>query len=155
MDKDKATKILQIAKFMGPTWGPPQSCRPQMGSILAPWTLLSGTHYTTNEIALFLKASDFQNNWVWYIRSLSFSFSICFVKKYTKFSKITFSHEKSSREFVNAVQLHPRNWKVYSNSFSPMWNWFKYVGDCSVKCELSIVPYGKTHINDNFIQMCC
>ena len=32
----------QIAKFMGRTWGPPGSCRPQMGPILAPWTLLSG-----------------------------------------------------------------------------------------------------------------
>ena len=29
----------QIAKFMGPTWGPPGSCRPQMGPMLAPWTL--------------------------------------------------------------------------------------------------------------------
>ena len=28
---------------MGPTWGPPGSCRPQMGPMLAPWTLLSGT----------------------------------------------------------------------------------------------------------------
>ena len=27
---------------MGPTWGPPWSCRPQMGPMLAPWTLLSG-----------------------------------------------------------------------------------------------------------------
>ena len=33
----------QITKFMGPTWGPPGSCRPQMGPMLAPWTLLSGT----------------------------------------------------------------------------------------------------------------
>ena len=32
----------QIAKFMGPTWGPLGSCRPQMGPILTPWTLLSG-----------------------------------------------------------------------------------------------------------------
>ena len=32
----------QIAKFMGPTWGPPGSCRPQMGPMFAPWTLLSG-----------------------------------------------------------------------------------------------------------------
>ena len=31
----------QIAKFMGPTWGPPGSCRPQMGPMLAPWILLS------------------------------------------------------------------------------------------------------------------
>ena len=27
---------------MGPTWGPPGSCRPQMGPMLAPWTLLLG-----------------------------------------------------------------------------------------------------------------
>ena len=27
---------------MGPTWGPPGFCRPQMGPMLAPWTLLSG-----------------------------------------------------------------------------------------------------------------
>ena len=31
----------QKAKFIRPTWGPPGSCRPQMGPILAPWTLLS------------------------------------------------------------------------------------------------------------------
>ena len=35
-------KASLIAKFMGPTWGPPGSCRPQMGPMLAPWTLLSG-----------------------------------------------------------------------------------------------------------------
>ena len=35
-------RVAQIAKFMGPTWGPPGSCRPQMGPILAQWTLLSG-----------------------------------------------------------------------------------------------------------------
>ena len=35
--------VPQIAKFMGPTWGPPGSCRPQMGPMLAPRTLLSGT----------------------------------------------------------------------------------------------------------------
>ena len=34
-----------IAKFMGPTWGPPGPCRPQMGPMLAPWTLLSGVTY--------------------------------------------------------------------------------------------------------------
>ena len=30
-------KTPQIARFMGPTWGPPGSCRPQMGPMLAPW----------------------------------------------------------------------------------------------------------------------
>ena len=30
---------------MGPTWGPPGSCRPQMGPVLASWTLLSGNYW--------------------------------------------------------------------------------------------------------------
>ena len=36
------TSQPQIAKFMGPTWGPPGSCRSQMGPMLVLWTLLSG-----------------------------------------------------------------------------------------------------------------
>ena len=32
----------QIARFMRPTWGPSGADRTQVGSILAPWTLLSG-----------------------------------------------------------------------------------------------------------------
>ena len=32
----------RYARFMGPTWDPPGSCRPQMGPMLAPWILLSG-----------------------------------------------------------------------------------------------------------------
>ena len=34
--------ISQILSFMGPTWGPPGSCRPQVGPTRAPLTLLSG-----------------------------------------------------------------------------------------------------------------
>ena len=30
------------ARCIGPTWGPFGSCRPQVGPMLAPWTLLSG-----------------------------------------------------------------------------------------------------------------
>ena len=37
--------VSQIAKFMGPAWGPPGSCRPQMCPMLTPWTLLSGIFY--------------------------------------------------------------------------------------------------------------
>ena len=40
--KTHVRSISQIAKFMGPTWGPPGSCRPQMGPMLAPRTLLFG-----------------------------------------------------------------------------------------------------------------
>ena len=52
---------VQIAKFMGPTWGPPGSSRPQMGPMLAPWTLLSGswflrttTHSQVQTVAIIL-----------------------------------------------------------------------------------------------------
>ena len=31
----------QRARLMRPTWGPPGSCRPQMGPMLAPWTRVS------------------------------------------------------------------------------------------------------------------
>ena len=44
---DVHVKSPQIAKFMGPTWGPPGSCRPQMGPMFAPWTLLSETAMTS------------------------------------------------------------------------------------------------------------
>ena len=44
------SEYTQITKFMGPTWDPPGFCRPQMGPMLAPWTLLSG--YALGSITL-------------------------------------------------------------------------------------------------------
>ena len=44
--------ITQIARFMGPTWGQPGSCRPQMGPMLAPWTLLSVNLRIQNKLSL-------------------------------------------------------------------------------------------------------
>ena len=41
----------QITSFTWPTWGPPGSCRPQIGPTLAPWTLLSGT--TKRELCVY------------------------------------------------------------------------------------------------------
>ena len=35
-------KQSRIARFMGPTWGPPGADRTLVGPMLAPWTLLSG-----------------------------------------------------------------------------------------------------------------
>ena len=45
----------QITKFMGPTWGPPGSCRLQMGPMLAPWTLLSGLISYIHSMTLIYK----------------------------------------------------------------------------------------------------
>ena len=43
--RQSTTNPAQLAKFMGPTLGPPGSCRPQMGPMPAPWSLLSGCVY--------------------------------------------------------------------------------------------------------------
>ena len=39
----------RIAKFMGPKWGPPGSCRPQMGPMFVLWTLLSEWAYFNHD----------------------------------------------------------------------------------------------------------
>ena len=49
----------QIVKFMGPTWGPPGTCRLQMGPMLAPWTLLSGYHCWSLPYLYLLKTTLF------------------------------------------------------------------------------------------------
>ena len=51
--------LTQKAKFMGPTWDPPGSCRPQMGPMSAPWTLLSG--YVGKQAWLQFENTDFPN----------------------------------------------------------------------------------------------
>ena len=37
-------KASLITRFMGTTWGPSGATRTQMGTMLVPWTLLSGVH---------------------------------------------------------------------------------------------------------------
>ena len=43
---NQSSMSSQIAKFMGTTWDPPGSCRPQMGPMLVQWTLLSVAPFT-------------------------------------------------------------------------------------------------------------
>ena len=56
----------QIAKFMGPIWGPPGSCRPQMGPMMAPWTLLSGMPTNRFLSSAMWRASQFVTLHVYY-----------------------------------------------------------------------------------------
>ena len=44
----------QLARFMGPTWGPSRADRTQVGPMLAPWTLLSGYKKKQNGIKLHI-----------------------------------------------------------------------------------------------------
>ena len=48
----------QITRFTWPTWGPPGSCRPQVGPKLAPWTLLSGYRWLVWSHSLWLYSSN-------------------------------------------------------------------------------------------------
>ena len=54
----------QIAKFMGPTWGPPGSCRPQMGPMLVPWTFMGSgiPQLWTIETTMKITYLKFQSN---------------------------------------------------------------------------------------------
>ena len=57
----------QIAKFMGPTWGPPGSCRPQMGPMLAPWALLSGMAQIQGRFMIWLMNHHWKLDWSLYM----------------------------------------------------------------------------------------
>ena len=51
---------------MGPIWGPPGSCRPQMDPMLAPWTLLSG-QFRRNGVGRYEQNQKLeQHSWHWW-----------------------------------------------------------------------------------------
>ena len=45
-------RSTKIAKFMWPKWGPRGSCRPLVGPMLVPWTLLSGYATYLNSVVV-------------------------------------------------------------------------------------------------------
>ena len=60
----------KIAKFMRPTWGPSGSCQPQMGPMLAPWTLLSGYAIAATNCSTSYCAVATCLDWMWCIACL-------------------------------------------------------------------------------------
>ena len=56
------TGTSQITKFMRPTWGPPGSCRSQMGPMLAPWTCYLGWYHREWVSSLVPSASEATND---------------------------------------------------------------------------------------------
>ena len=59
--------LTQIARFMGPTWGPPGDDRTQVGPMLAPWTLLSD--YTGDMASSYWNDPDVTTRvpWTWFL----------------------------------------------------------------------------------------
>ena len=48
MKKNRSSRRASlISRFKRSTWGPPGSCRPQMGPMVIPWTFLSGLWHST------------------------------------------------------------------------------------------------------------
>ena len=68
-----------IAKFMGPTWGPPAADRNQVGPMLAPWTLLSWLHREDMiKISQVTKNTAEQISWaITYLNDLAYSVVKC------------------------------------------------------------------------------
>ena len=61
----------QIANFLGPTWGPPGSCRPQIHPMLAPWTLLSYMSYlvSCHHVDTQIISKLVSKTWSWFLRN--------------------------------------------------------------------------------------
>ena len=71
---------------MGLTWGPPGSCRPQMGPLLAPWTLLSGVLILVWSAHKMLPRRCYQGDHLTPVfRVLGYWLCCCFVPQYEAF----------------------------------------------------------------------
>ena len=55
--------VPQIARFHRANMGPRGSCRPQMGPMLAPWTLVSGVGSPVWNAFSFVDAAMAPTNW--------------------------------------------------------------------------------------------
>ena len=88
---------------MGQTWGPPGSWRPQMGSMLAPWTLLSGRLSQGDQLSSAVQGKvkmhqhQLQLIWQWA------GFSWTTMLKYWAWNLIgnMFYHEKNTARLLN------------------------------------------------------
>ena len=58
----------QIARFMGPTWGPPGSCRPQMGPCWPHEPCYQGSLYRIRALVCIAKQTQSKNEKSWLLR---------------------------------------------------------------------------------------
>ena len=65
-----------MARFMGPTWGPPGAGKTHMGPMLAPWTLLSGLFYFTGYL---IQSAPFTSNLTVFLEK---KFAVAFITFY-------------------------------------------------------------------------
>ena len=116
---------------MRSTWGPPGSCRPQMGPMMAPWTLLSGlvltwrNFYCANYCRILPNNLVHGSHWVllWFRNGCSYSQSQQTVQKscayfmvYTAFQAIWVYRVCSLARWSTALNNAPT---LLCNHFSP------------------------------------
>ena len=99
----------QIAKFMGSTWGPPASCRPQIGPMLAPW--ISATALTMQDkrvIVLYNKWFQLHGPW-FNIKMPSYQYrkSHCGDK-----TVVRLSHLHNGISYTGHVYIESRPWVI-------------------------------------------
>ena len=68
------SNIPLIARFIGPTWSPSGADRTQVGPMLAPWTLLSGSFET---LGFQYKPSIVLFAWVYYFTYYAITINSC------------------------------------------------------------------------------
>ena len=117
----------QIASFMWPTWGPPGSCRPQMGPMLAPWTLLSGVWPGLNGCACYVAVTctctwDFQPNTI----SLSLMSHLGSQLPLFTHNEILRSNLRQNKCLFVVISTHPVTKHVYNPIYiHSEWWWMK------------------------------
>ena len=111
----------QIAKFMGPTWGPPWSCRPQMGPMSAPWTLLWGTLFS-------IWVRGHQNGILWSISCVMMMACGHCARKQDDEAKHPMSFWKKiiqavsiKTTYVNHICVNPSSFKWSANELDPQY----------------------------------
>ena len=72
----------QIARFLWPTWSPPGPCRPQVGPMLAAWTLLSG--YWSSTVGAVTTRPKVLSNFKYVVTTLPSNYDLGFEFVYLK-----------------------------------------------------------------------
>ena len=100
--------LSQIAKFMGPKWRLPGSCRPQVGPMLAPWILLSGITAGRRGLRKTLTRIERSNSRIYILRNIV---TVCaFSPNYRKRTEISTNKNirylKTMQNFFGRVRSH-------------------------------------------------
>ena len=120
----------QIASFMWPAWGPPGSCRPHVGPMLAPWTLLSGLAH-----ALHWDAPDCLMQKVFPCHDIIMHW--CNRRHYVCIVYSTYVH-------IIAGSVMMRHWLVLSNIVKQSLLWYRLV-------QFAVIEIGTAQFSCNTV----